>query len=66
MNYPGINQQSFVMKLSDVFFKKGDTLTFGGNTTVKVVKVYKYNIWRKFLNFFGIKFKLFNCIKVKL
>lgn len=55
----------FIVVLEENWYKKGDILTSASNFQVRVTKVYKYNLWRKILNFFGIKFKLFNCVLVK-
>lgn len=44
--------------------KRNDILNFG-IMSARVVKVYRYNLWRKFLEYIGIQFKRRNCIKVK-
>lgn len=62
---PGSNKASFTIVFQEPYFKKGDILINSRDYQLKVTKVYKYNWYRKLLNFFGIKFKLFNCIKVE-
>jgi len=48
------------------YFKKNDILICDNTPSkVRVTKVYKYNLWRKILNLCGVKFKLFNCVKVE-
>jgi len=66
-SHPGIGKQRFKVTLSPKEFSKGDVLNMGNkNTQVKVVKVYKYNWWRKLLVWFGYpKVKLFTGIKVE-
>lgn len=63
-NYPGIKPEPFFIHFSTGYFKKGDIISSANNSILKVIKVYKYNWWRKLLNFFGIRFKLVNVIKV--
>ena len=47
-------------------FKQGNIIFADSNQHKLIVKkIYRYNLWRKALNFFGFKFKLLNCIKIK-
>jgi hypothetical protein len=63
---PGKNPGTFTLTFTEDWHFKIDDILLGGNGfKVKVTKVYKYNWWKQILNFFGIKFKLFNCILVK-
>ena len=57
--------KSFIIQVDKNWFNTDDIITNQNGVSVRVIKVYKYNLWRKFLNLLGIKFKLFNCIKVK-
>ena len=58
------NKKTFIIHLEENWFKNNDILDI--NTFhLQVIKVYKYNIWRKLLKFLGFKFKMFNCIRVK-
>jgi hypothetical protein len=57
---------NWYLYISDNYVKKKDILTIGnGIYKVIVIKVYKYNLWRKLLKLFGIKFEHFNCVKVR-
>lgn len=63
---PGKHWGTFVLTFSEDFHFKTEDILIGANGfKVQVTKVYKYNLWRKILNFFGIPFKMFNCILVK-
>jgi len=63
MLFPGKSKSHIIIHLDEHSFKRGDVLSIP--QTVIITKVYKYNLWRKFLCLLGIKFKMFNCIKVK-
>jgi len=64
-----MKKQSFVLRLSQegvVEWEKGDIVTASGNHRCKIIKVYRYNLWRRFLKVvFGIKFWKKDCYKVK-
>jgi hypothetical protein len=62
---PGSGKGSFIIRFTTPFFNNGDILSTPDNQQLRITKVYKYNWYRKLLNFFGIKFKLFNCVKVE-
>lgn len=62
---PGKNGKTFTIYLEDTFFKKGDILTSEESTNLKVIKVYKFNLWRKLLYKLGFNIKIFNGVKVK-
>lgn len=62
---PGLKGNEFTLVFKEQYFNKGDLLKSFDNVNLKVTKVYKYNWWRKLLNFLGIRFKMFNCIKVE-
>jgi len=56
----------FILMFNKNYFKKNDILICDNTPSkVRVTKVYKYNLWRKILNLCGVKFKLFNCVKVE-
>lgn len=65
MGPDSINHKPFYIFLNESWYKKNDILNLPSGFQVKVVKVYKYNWYRKLLNFFGFKFKWLNCVKVK-
>ena len=64
-NLLGLNKTSFIIKFDTNTFNRKNILMTPGGTKVKVIKVYKYNLYRRILHFFGFQFKLFNCVKVK-
>jgi len=53
------------IRITPNWTKKGDVITNADYIKYKVIKVYKFNLWRKILQFFGFKFKLLNHIKMK-
>jgi hypothetical protein len=56
---------SFMIRLSDQFYERGDCFYSEDGSRYKIIKVYKYNWYRKFLfKVFGIPFKLKNHYKV--
>lgn len=55
----------FIIRFNGNYFNKNDILTLQKGYDVKIIKVYKYNWYRKVLHFFGFKFKLYNCVKVE-
>ena len=57
--------KSFIIKCDSNWFKKNEILDTPSGVRLKVTKVYKYNLWRKFLHLLGIKFKMFNCVRLK-
>jgi len=64
--FDGVIKKPFILKFEENYFKKSDILFCGEpEYKVRITKVYKYNWYRKLLNFFGIPFKLFNCVKVE-
>ena len=63
---PGSKAKPFLLKFEDSFFQKGNILNSGlPNVQLRIIKVYKFNWYRKLLHFFGFKFKMFNCVKVE-
>lgn len=69
-NYPGVYGKPFNIKLDGHWFKKNDFLRVSNNyragfQQVIVTKVYNRTWWRRLLDYFGFKTKLFDCIKVK-
>jgi len=65
--FSGLNSHSFDLKIDSDWFKKGDILKYSRRQLL-VTKVYKFNIWRKILLYFGFKVKLLkgeNLIRVK-
>jgi len=54
----------FNLKFKDHTFKRGDILLCNEGR-LRITKVYKYNLYRKILNIFGIEFKLSDHVKVK-
>jgi len=62
---PGLTKNKFTLVFKEQYFNKGDLLQTSDNVRLKLTKVYKYNWWRKLLNFLGIQFKMFNCVKVE-
>jgi hypothetical protein len=63
---PGIKPGIFTLQFTEDYnFHRKDILVRDNGFAVKVIKVYKYNLWKRILNFFGIPFKLFNCVLVK-
>ncbi len=63
---PKMNRKTFILYFDDNYFKKGDILDSGTSYQVKVIKVYKYNLFRRLLfKWFNIPFKMYNCVKVK-
>lgn len=54
----------FIIRFDSNYFNKNDVLTLQKEYQVKIIKVYKFNLYRKVLHFFGFKFKLYNCVKV--
>lgn len=58
------SNKPFIIYIHDHCFKEDDVICID-IYYYRVVKVYKYNLWRKILNFFGIKFKLHNCLQIK-
>jgi len=65
MNYPGKNNESFVIKLDASYFDKGEIFENPDGEKYIITKVYKFNWYRKLLLYFGMPFKMFNCVKVK-
>lgn len=63
-DYPGINGKPFYLKFDTLWFKKGECITTGLGVNMVVVKVYKYNWWRKLLIKLGFKVKV-GILKVK-
>ena len=56
----------FVLKFDqDYEFARKNILCSPNGYQVKITKVYKFNWYRRLLYFFGIPFKMFNCVKVK-
>lgn len=55
----------FIIRFDSNYFNKNDVLTLQKEYQVKIIKVYKFNLYRKVLHFFGFKFKLYNCVKVE-
>lgn len=64
-DYPGINNKPFKILFYQDWLKKGDYLIIERGLKVKVTKVYKRTWWRKLLYYFGVKTKLFDCVKVE-
>lgn len=63
---PEKKRSLFIIKFdTTVPFNQKNILTTPDNTQVRITKIYKYNLYRKILRFFGFRFKLFNCVKVK-
>jgi len=62
---PGKNKNEFTLIFQESWFNKGDILETQDKLKYKVVKVYKYNWYRKLRNFLGLSFKSSKCIKVK-
>ena len=68
MKTPGYKTKPFYIKFDGNYFKRGDVLHVSSprqGIQIEVIKVYKFNLWRRVLNFFGIPFKMFGFVKVK-
>ena len=63
--YGLVNDKPFIVMIENSSYKKNDIIEVPLLYNLKVLKVYKYNWYRELLEFFGIKFKNKNCIKVK-
>ena len=59
------NDKPFIIMIEESCYKKGDIIGVPLLYDLKVIKVYKYNWYRKLLEFFGFKFHNKNCLKVK-
>ena len=62
--YPGSKSKPFIIKLEEDWFKKGDILETSDESKLKIIKIYKFNWWRRLLFWFGFPFKYAQCIKV--
>lgn len=61
-NTPGYGNKSFKIVLSEDWFKKGDLLRSDSSiNTIRIIKVYRNTLWRKFLVWLGIKTPLLKC-----
>lgn len=47
------------------YVKKGDIIETGGGDTYIVTKVYKFNLWRRILEWLGKPFEYHNCVKIR-
>jgi hypothetical protein len=60
-----LNNKPFIVMIPNSCYKKNDIIEVPLLYNLKVLKVYKYNWYRKLLKLFGIKFHNKNCLKVK-
>ena len=51
---PGYKSGTFTIFFKEPYFRKNDVITAEENHKLKVIKVYKYNLWRKFLNLLSL------------
>lgn len=63
---PGRNEDQFILKFAENFHWRINDIIYGSDgIEVKVVKIYRFNLFRRILWFFGIPFKYMNCVKVE-
>ena len=63
---PGKNSKTFTIRFAKDYFLAKDNVLYGPNgVKFKVTKTYKFNLWRRILYRFGIKFKMHDCVKVE-
>ena len=57
--------KKFILHFKEPYFKRNDIIETSDGHKLIITKVYKYNLWRKFLSLFGIPFKLHDAVLVK-
>lgn len=60
-----LNNKPFIVMIPGSYYKKNDIIEVPLLYNLRVLKVYKYNWYRKLFKFFGVRFRNKNCLKVK-
>lgn len=64
MNKPGYKTKPFYIELDSHSFNQKSITEALTNVELEITKVYRFNLWRRALYFFGIPFRMFDC-KIK-
>jgi hypothetical protein len=59
---PGLKPKPFKIYFKEAWFKRNDILQISETYKVRVLKVYNNSWWKKLLQRFGFKFKLYDCV----